>query len=66
MKQGNNYNIMDLVNKHEEMIKELTLEISEVRQEIQAIQQELITSENYYQELMDSLADSIEGNYFNV
>lgn len=66
MEQDNNYNIMDLVNKHEEMIKELTLEISEVQQEIQSIQQELITSENYYQELIDSLADSIEGNYFNV
>lgn len=66
MEQDNNYNIMDLVNKHKEMIKELTLEISEVQQEIQAIQQELITSENYYQELIDSLADSIEGNYFNV
>lgn len=61
MEQDNN-NIIDLVNKHEEMTKELTLEISEVQQEIQAIQQELITSENYYQELIDS----IEGNYFNV
>lgn len=65
MEQDNN-NIINLVNKHEEMIKELTLEISEVQQEIQAIQQELVTSENYYQELIDSLAGSIEGNYFNV
>lgn len=65
MEQDNN-NTINLVNKHEEIIKELTLEISEVQQEIQAIQQELVTSENYYQELIDSLADSIEGNYFNV
>lgn len=46
MEQDNN-NIIDLVNKHEEMIKELTLEISEVQQEIKSIQQELVTSESY-------------------
>ncbi len=47
----------EIVQKHEEMIKELTLEISSLQQEIE-------TSNHYFQELIDSLAESIEGNYF--
>ena len=39
----------EIVQKHEEMIKELTLEISSLQQEIE-------TSNHYFQELIDSLA----------
>lgn len=41
------------VDKHEIKIKELILEISSLKQEI-----------NYMTEMIDALADSVEGNYF--
>lgn len=41
------------VDRHETKIKELILEISSLKQEI-----------NYMTEMIDALADSVEGNYF--
>lgn len=48
----------ETVIHQEEEIKELTLEISFLRQELEI-------QNHYFQELIDSLAESIEGNYFN-
>lgn len=44
----------EIVAKHEEMIKELTLEISYFKEELL-----------YMNELIDSVSESIENNYFN-
>ena len=44
----------EIVAKHEEMIKELTLEISSFKEELL-----------YMNELIDSVSESIENNYFN-
>lgn len=47
----------DIVMQHEETLKELTLEISSIQQEIEM-------QNRYFQELIDSLAESVENNYF--
>ena len=44
----------EIVAKHEEMIKELTLEISSLKEEML-----------YMNELIDSISESVENNYFN-
>lgn len=43
----------EIVAKHEEMIKELTLEISSIQEEM-----------HYMNELIDSISESVENSYF--